>query len=656
MAVVRTQKLSIICFKEDSEKILDFLAQKRVFHPHVSYIEKESLIEEASDLHQAVYKLNYCLEQLEKYVPSTSSIFSAFEDLRIEVSQEEVKTVAKNLDIDRIYDEISTTVERIDLASDKISAVKKFLSENRFFLSLNLKFKLFKNSDARKFSVHLILVSKQGFKKLLERLPELAAAFSIASQEDAKEAVSVIVYHREIEKEVLSLLDDVNAQILKMPDDANPEETLKEYYEKKFMELDDLKKELERLQIKLASFKNIEQEIKIGLEYYTAELEKQHKKEVFRKTYKCVLIEGFVPKTVSLKLAREIEESFTAECEISEPENSFAPVQLKNRGISRPVELLTELYGYPLLNELDPTPFVAPWFLMFFGFCIGDAGYGLLMALISLYLKKKFKLRESVRAFVNIFAYGSIGAIALGILSGSYFSLDSSFLPEFLLKLKVIDPINNPIILLVLSFVIGLAHLMLGIAINAYQKIAVEKDFSAFISEIGKIILITGIAGFSATMFGASISESFNAVFKLLLVIGALTIIAFSSKSTGIVRRILSGLYNLYGMTAYIGDTISYARLMALFLSSMLIGMAVNIMVKIIFEFFGFVGGLVLAPFIFIFGHAFNLLMSLISGFIHSMRLQFVEFFKQFYADGGVKFNPIGIKERYIKLVDRREL
>jgi V/A-type H+-transporting ATPase subunit I len=656
MAVVRTKKLSIICFREDSEKIIELLAQKRIFHPHVSYLEKESFIEDASEPYQAVSKLNYCLEQLEKYAPSGSGILSAIEDLRIEVSQEEISKVVKNLEIDRIFDEISSTAERIDRTNEKISSLKKFLSENRFFLNLNLKFRIFDIAEHRFCSVNLIRVSGQGLKKLIENLPELAAVFSVVSGEEARETAAVIVFHSDAEKEVISLLDDVNAQVLKIPDDANSEETLKEYYERKFMELDELKKELERLYVKIASFKNLEREVKIGLEYYTAELEKQQKKEIFRKTEKCVLIEGFVPENTALKLKREIEKSFTADCEISEPENSFAPVQLQNRGISKPVQLLTELYGYPLSNEPDPTPLIAPWFLMFFGFCIGDAGYGLLMALASLYLKKKFKLKESVKAFADIFAYGSIGAIILGVLSGSYFSLDTAVLPEFLKKLQLIDPINNPIILLVLSFLIGLVHLILGIAVNAYQKLASEKDLPAFISEVGKIILILGVAGFSAGMFGAGMPEGFNAVSRLLLVIGAFTIVFFSSKSTGVVRRILSGLYNLYGMTSYIGDTISYARLMALFLSSMLIGMAVNIMVKIIFEFFGFVGGIVLAPFIFVIGHLFNLLMSIISGFIHSMRLQFVEFFKQFYADGGVKFNPVGIKERYVKLVDRREL
>lgn len=657
MGLKPTVKFSVICHQNDVSHLLDYLSTQRVLHPE-SRLQQEQglLIREQTDLKQKLAKVEYCLSKIEPLIEN-EGIKAAIEDNRPSFSYDEFIQTALNLDISSIYDEISSLSEKIEEIEEDISFLEN--EYNRFirFRDVTLKKSFFDNEKRRYFRVLLAQAKKSNYDRFIKSLPELSVAFRTRKEGNRNEnsILFIVIYHVEQDESVRKSISENNIEIINLPADMKEDESFSEYLDRIQLRKFELDKKLLKLKEKLSTYVTTKCELMAAYEYYVAELEKFEKSQLFLRTSKCVLIEGWVPQERARKLKEEVERLFICEASISEEDRIVRPrpVILSNKGIFKSAQLLTELYGYPSPNEPDPTPLITPYFLLFFGMCIGDAGYGLLLLITGIMLKLKFRLKEIVKSFADFFIFGGVGAIFFGILSASYFSIDSRFLPEFLVKLKVFDPIENPVGILALSLAFGLVHLTTGILVGAYLSFKNAKRNLIFLGEIGKAIIVLGASAYLYTLFANS-RTLLNDVAYYMLIIGSFLIILFSSPGQrGLLRRILSGLYNLYGMTSYLGDVSSYARLMALMLAGVLIGMAVNILTGLAIQILGIYAGLPIAIVIGIVGHIFNLVMSIVSGFIHSLRLQFVEYFKQFYSDGGIKFNPLGVKERYIKITKK---
>lgn len=442
-----------------------------------------------------------------------------------------------------------------------------------------------------------------------------------------------------------------------------------------------------------------------------AQLEAVTVRERFGTTERTFVIHGWV----SARRREELDEAlapFSDALDIAyaDPQpGDHPPVELENPRLLRPFEVLTELYGLPRYDEMDPTPLLAPFFWVFFGICIGDFGYGLMLIGGAWLIKNKLDVADGVKKLMDLFMAGGVAAMVAGVLTGSYFAWDLG-LPPFLESLRIINPIEELSTFLLFTVALGVTQVLFGVLVSAWD-LARRGDWgSAVFDQMSTIVLFiaVGIAasvpamaapaiviGLGVTALGKSRAidvalrevdapgwdKALGAAWLTALVLWMLAIafgwtlpigwgllgltvlgLGVSKATRRVVVAILGGLYAVYGLSAFIGDILSYTRLAALGLSGALVGMVFNLLARLVgsgaagmFEKGGLaiVGGVVivlLAALVFTVGHVFNVVINLLSAFVHPARLQFVEFFSKFYEGGGRTYRPFAFRSKTLVL------
>jgi len=325
--------------------------------------------------------------------------------------------------------------------------------------------------------------------------------------------------------------------------------------------------------------------------------------------------------------------------EVKEDEIDDVPIQLENNDLNASFEAVTGMYSLPKYNYLDPTPFVTPFYLIFFGMMVADAGYGLLMLIGTLLALKFFHFDEAMRKMVKFFMYLSFPTITFGLMYGSVFG--------DIIKFKgLIDTNKDFMTILVLSLVFGVIQIFFGLGIKAFVLIKMGKPLDAFMDVGSWVITLVSIGGIAASgILGMPVLKT---ICITGAIIGALLIVFTQGRAAqSIGGKIGQGIYELYGITSYIGDLVSYTRLMAIGLSGGSIAGAINMIMKMVP---GPIGVFIIGPLIFVIFQTVNLLLSLLSGYVHTLRLTYVEYFSKFYDGGGIPFKPFETKNKYINL------
>ncbi|MDR1966878.1 MAG: V-type ATP synthase subunit I [Synergistaceae bacterium] len=335
-------------------------------------------------------------------------------------------------------------------------------------------------------------------------------------------------------------------------------------------------------------------------------------------------------------------------------EGEKPPTLLRNPKWSKPIEAIVKMYGIPTYGGFDPTSVTTPFFYAFFGICFGDAGYGLLIACTIAIILKKTKASGPIANFLKIILIGNLCAFAFGAITFSWFgdSLTSfSFLKPlgWLKSIQLLDPMSDPMTMLVVSLAIGFFHVMLGLAIAMRNNFKSGDRLAAFGDQGGWIIFLCGLV-----MFGLSSGGILGLPAKLcgtVAVFGALVLVATQGRGKkSVVGKLFSGILSLYGITSYLGDVLSYSRLLALGLGSAAIAMVVNLLANLVSG-VPYIG-ILLGVAVFAMGHVFGMVINILGAFIHSMRLQYVEFYGKFYDASGEGFLPLSYNTQYVKLTD----
>jgi V/A-type H+/Na+-transporting ATPase subunit I len=330
------------------------------------------------------------------------------------------------------------------------------------------------------------------------------------------------------------------------------------------------------------------------------------------------------------------------------------PVAISSHKALRPVQLLTEMYGLPFYGGFDPTPFMQVNFYIFFGICFSDVGYGLMLALSSWYLTAKTKAFRGVNNLARMLLYGGISSIIFGALTGSWFGDLAK--PEYLgngnvllflqQKFLVIDPMDKTILALMIALGLGVLNQFFGIGLKMYGAFRTRDWMAVFSDGVCWIVTLVGLLLMVGKIFG-DIPQNMYRTGLWLFGAGAIGLILtqgreaknFVGKMAGGVVS-LYGIMGSYGITAFIGDTLSYCRLLALGLTTSIVAMAFNLMAGMLRD-IPYVG-MILFVLILVVGHLFNFMISALGAFVHSMRLIFVEFFGRFYEGGARPFQPLG--------------
>jgi len=363
-------------------------------------------------------------------------------------------------------------------------------------------------------------------------------------------------------------------------------------------------------------------------------------------TEKTIYFEGWVPFDVEKHVAQTLEDNGCA-YEFCDPqENEEPPIATKNSKFVEPFGAITELYGLPTYRSIiDTNPTLAISFVIFFGMMLSDAGCGLILTILTAIILKKKKPTGTMKRFVTVMFYGGISSFIWGALFGSWFgnaptAIAALMGKEFVLKPLWFDPLAEPMLILAVSCGIGVIHLMAGMGLSAWRNIK-QGNIKDAIFDTGfwYMILIGGIG----------IATGLK-IFMYIAILGAAGVLLTAGRSKkNIISRLISGLGALYGVTGYLSDILSYARLMALGLCTGVIAMVMNLMGNLSGN-TGF-GATIVFIIVFVIGQTFNLAISLLGAFIHSMRLEFVEFFGKFYEPGGRKFKPLFNETKYIQVI-----
>ncbi len=381
-------------------------------------------------------------------------------------------------------------------------------------------------------------------------------------------------------------------------------------------------------------------------------------------TSQAYMLEGWVKKEDLRRLKRELETRFDAfSLTLIDPlPSEVPPVELRNRRIFKPFEVVTELYGRPAYFELDPSPLLAIFFAVFFGLCLTDAGYGLVLSGLALVM---MRFMPGGRKFLWLMFAGGIFTVVEGALMGGWFGdlfqkLPLPFLGHLRTSLMAFDPMVQPMIFFRLALLLGVVQVYFGLFIKLYENLRERRVADAIFDQVVWIIFLSQLllALFSSQLVMKLAlaprvlvpPQIMGLPMKASILLVAGLIIVFSERGEkNIIFRLFLGFLHLFilgGIFSYLGDVLSYIRLMALGLVTAGIAIAVN---NIAFMFSGIpYVGIVIMVVILIFGHLFNIGINALGGFVHTLRLQYVEFFQKFFRGGGKAFNPFRKQTKYI--------
>ena len=355
---------------------------------------------------------------------------------------------------------------------------------------------------------------------------------------------------------------------------------------------------------------------------------------------KLMLIEGWAPAYSKVEIEAYLNDAHVY-YEITDPmPGDNVPIRLNNKGFFAWFEPICKLYMLPKYNELDLTPFFAPFFMVFFGLCLGDSGYGLFLFLgATAYRLLAKKVTPSMKSIISLIQVLSASTFFCGLLTGTFFGaniydLDWPIVQR--LKHAVLMDNND---MFRLSLILGVIQILFGMVLKAVNQ-TIQFGFKYAIATIGWIILLVSTA-VSALFSSSELLSMGGTAYKVVLCISGAMIFLFNTPGKNIFMNIGLGLWDSYNMvTGLLGDVLSYVRLFALGLSGgILAGVFNSLAVGMSPD--NVIAGPIVMVLIFVIGHAINMFMNVLGAMVHPMRLTFVEFFKNSgYEAGGKEYKP----------------
>ncbi len=505
------------------------------------------------------------------------------------------------------------------------------------------------------------VASPDGFDPL-ERIEEKETLFHFTKLSETR---AVAIWHTSVEERILNSLADAGfasedfSGFRRSPDKEL--EQLGTRLEKTRRKIGELEREADGMVRLLPEFQALHDAA--GLEGF-----RRNAAAAGRESSTSVLLHAWVRESDVPRLRSALEELGEVELEELEPEEGeVPPVYLSESATADPYLMLTDMYGRPRGADPDPTPIMAPFYVMFFGICIGDAGYGIALAAgaaAGWYLTEK---RQGNSRLFRLLFQGGLASIFWGILLGGWFGMAFHKLPALLQAAAA--PLNSLLPsggytpetggfslsnqFLYLTLVLGVVQLGWGLVVNLKKRLREGEGFPAIIDQTGWILALLGLFPwlFDHYLFNIYSNDGMiDSVLMIMLAAGALLIFIMGGREAGgLGGKVGLGAYACYGIVNLLGDVLSYSRLFALALSSAIIASVINDIAGMLSASIP-VLGFILALLVLVAGHVFNIAMAVLSGFIHTARLQFVEFFGKFYDGTGVPFRPLRYEPQFVRI------
>ncbi|BAD85786.1 archaeal/vacuolar-type H+-ATPase, subunit I [Thermococcus kodakarensis KOD1] len=549
----------------------------------------------------------------------------------------------------KVEPEIKAIEGRMNSLSTEIERIKEQIGILDILTPLNIDVSYLRHCGVVEVTVGL--VDRTRVKELADALKkETENHVAIITKEASDKALVVIVNLARDHDKVNTLLAKFSVEKLEIPEgEGTPKELMKEYSKKlaeKEKELEEAKKEASKLAEKYYD------DVLFYKELVDNERDKSTVLPMLARTNMTFALTGWVPRPDVQKILEGIKRITEGKAYINvrEPrkeELEEMPVKLKNPGWARPFEMLTEMYGVPRHDEIDPTPIIAFTYSFFFGFMLTDFLYGLIVGIVAaLLVKGHKKFNDGTYKFAYILLWSAFFTMLLGALFGSYFGNAADIMLQYITgdqnahAWRLLDPLREPMPMLLAALAIGLAHLFLGYTLGFVIKWKNGDRKGAVFEQLPWMIIIIGVA------LLASQREGLDAAAKAILGTG----IALFAVGELVINGGLAALMIISDFFGFVGNWLSYARLMALALATGGIAMVINVLVGMVWAIKFLYIGPIIGLIIFFGGQLFSTAINALGAFVHALRLHYVEFFGTFYSGEGKRFEPFKSKREVSKL------
>lgn len=674
MAVLKMQKISICALKKDRKAILEQLQHLGVLEvdrekEEDAFFQKMDTTGQRMKFEKAATAADQALGILDAYAPEKKSLLSSLEgkelidrelEEKVQISGPElIKTAREIYDLDREYAELRAGIAKIE---NQIESLMPWMA-----LDVPLQ-------EGKTKRTALILGTMPGeltleniYSILLEKTPEVMEKTGVdvhlVSAESNMICIAVICL-----KEQLQTVEEALRSAGFARPSQNWSKTPKEQKEVLEAEIAASRERMTQCEAELKSLASKRKELQAVADYYRVRADKYAVLGELLQSKRTFVISGYIPACESGPVEKSLTEKYNCMVDIEDiEEGEEAPVILKNNPFSTNMEGIVESYGLPHAGEIDPTTIMSFFYVFFFGMMLSDAAYGAIIAIVCLIVLKKFpRMSAGMRKSMKMFMYCGISTVVWGILFGGYFGdvvdvVSSTFFgKELTIKPLWFAPLNDPMRLLIYSMAFGLVHLFVGLGIKGYMLLKDGKVLDFFCDIVLWYIFLIGlILMLLPSEIFASIAQTkivFPAALvtlsKALAIIGALGLLLMSGRSSkNPALRLALGAYDIYNITGWLSDVLSYSRLLALGLATGVIASVVNQMGSMLGK---SVFGVILFIVVFIVGHAMNLAINLLGAYVHTNRLQFVEFFGKFYEGGGKPFEPFHAETKYVDIKEEK--